>query len=214
MQLAEMERLHFSCDLHDGLLQDLIAARMAVETLRIQWKTLSPSDVILQLALLETRLRNAVHEGRHWIGRLRGQSEAADASLDIMLHHMLTAVRAEWPKHLIIFDIDPDAKSIEFDRATKFSILRIAHESIRNAARHSGVDQILVSIDRNESNGTWQMEVVDQGKGFDVESLPEDHYGVLGMRLRAKLLGAELSIHSTPGKGTQVRLSVPLAIKR
>ncbi len=125
-----------------------------------------------------------------------------------MLHHMLTAVRAEWPKHLIILDVDPDAKSIEFDRATKFSILRIAHESIRNAARHSGVDQILVSIDRNEPRGDWQMEVVDQGKGFDVESLPEDHYGVLGCELRAKLLGAELSIHSTPGKGTQVRLSV------
>ena len=215
LRLAEVERLQFSCDLHDGVLQELIGARYSIEAMRHQCVALATDKLASeklasQLRKVETRLEEAIHAGRHWIRRLRGLSEEADLPLSEMVEHFLTTIRSEWPKHSIIADIDPAVTALNLAHDHKYALLRIAHEAIRNAAKHSGHSQILFSLSQAAADSPLTLEVIDQGRGFDPQQLPADHYGILGMRLRAELMRAELTIRSTPQSGTIVRLETPV----
>ena len=52
--------------------------------------------------------------------------------------------------------------------------------------------------------------MADNGRGFDADTLPEGHYGLLGMRERAKLLGGHLAVETSPGRGTRIEVVIPL----
>jgi two-component system sensor histidine kinase UhpB len=84
-------------------------------------------------------------------------------------------------------------------------VYRVAQEAITNAARHSDADRLEVTLRRSEDGVT--LEVVDDGRGFAFEQ-SERGLGIGGMRERALLIGAELTIESRPGQGTTVRLEV------
>lgn len=203
LRLAEVERLQFSCDLHDGILQELIGARMAIETIRHQASG-ATSPFMADFQAIERRLQHAIREGRRWIGRLRGESEISDRPWSDLLPHLLSSVREEWPELLVISDVDPQALRTAFDRDTRYAILRIAHEALRNAARHSGCDRVMLSLSQEDADQPWCMEIIDEGKGFDPDSIPSEHYGILGMQMRAELLGAELRISTREPCGTRV----------
>jgi two-component system, NarL family, sensor histidine kinase UhpB len=83
---------------------------------------------------------------------------------------------------------------------------RVAQEALTNAARHSEAQRIAVSL-RRAGSGV-ELEVADDGRGFAFDQA-ERGLGISGMRERALLIGAELTIESRPGRGTTVRLSVP-----
>ncbi len=55
-----------------------------------------------------------------------------------------------------------------------------------------------------------RLEVQDWGVGFDPESVSENHFGLEGIKERTRLLGGECSIESEPGKGTCVRVMLPI----
>jgi signal transduction histidine kinase len=90
-------------------------------------------------------------------------------------------------------------------------IYRIACEALRNAYRHAQARQIEVELEYHDRE--LRLRVRDDGKGMDVRMLEgrshEGHFGLHGMRERAKLIGAKLEVWSAPAKGTEVELSVP-----
>ena len=81
-------------------------------------------------------------------------------------------------------------------------------ECLSNAARHSDASEVDVSI--QIENGQLNIMVRDNGKGFDPET-PADGLGLVGLQLRAAQAGGETRIKSSPGKGTQVSIRLPLA---
>ena len=83
---------------------------------------------------------------------------------------------------------------------------RIIQESLTNARRHSGAKRISVVLKMDE--GDLLVEVSDNGRGFGPETPPG--VGLSSMRERAALIGGELEMESEPGRGTDVRLRVPL----
>ncbi len=83
-------------------------------------------------------------------------------------------------------------------------VAAIVTEAIRNALTHSGADKIRVEGEVDFERG-W-VQVSDGGRGFDPGSLPEGHYGLMGMKERAARMEAQLKLDSDPG-GTTVRLS-------
>ncbi|MGH8926802.1 MAG: sensor histidine kinase, partial [Acidimicrobiia bacterium] len=102
-------------------------------------------------------------------------------------------------------DIEIDVHERRRPRAIAMrQILAIMTESVRNAYRHADAQSVRVSgtVDRDRVD----IEVRDDGKGFDPADLPEGHYGVLGMRERADRIGANVDIVSGP-RGTTVRLA-------
>jgi signal transduction histidine kinase len=91
---------------------------------------------------------------------------------------------------------------------------RVAQEALTNAVRHAQARHVW--IDLSQSGGFLQLEVRDDGVGFDVTRAPGQagttgNLGIIGMRERVELAGGTLQIHSQPGHGTRIRVSLPLA---
>jgi signal transduction histidine kinase len=90
-------------------------------------------------------------------------------------------------------------------------VYRIAGEALRNAFRHAQARQIEVEIHYDERQ--LRLRVRDDGKGMDAESLGEHpragHFGLHGMRERAKIVGGQLDVWSERDSGTEVELIIP-----
>lgn len=213
LHLAELERLQLSCELHDGFLQLLVGLRMQIEALRRRLHAGSSEGVssfVSDLVQVERSLISAIDHGRKWIGELRGNVDLKTASLVGILGHAVHEARSQWPALQILADLDPAIDRPPLQEPVKNAVLRIAQESIRNACRHSGANEVVLSASYDPEYRQWTMEVQDNGRGFDPHQLPSDHYGVLGMRTRAELIGAALTIESQKGKGTKVLLKLDL----
>jgi signal transduction histidine kinase len=87
------------------------------------------------------------------------------------------------------------------------TIFRIVQEALANAARHSGAKQVEVHI--GQRDGTIRIEVRDRGVGFDPEAVAEGHFGLEGIRERARLAGGLATITSSLGHGTRVVVELP-----
>jgi signal transduction histidine kinase len=90
-------------------------------------------------------------------------------------------------------------------------VYRIAGESMRNAYRHADAKQIEVEIHYDDRR--LRVRVRDDGKGIDPKLLSHDgregHFGLRGMRERAKLIGGKLTVWSELDSGTELELSIP-----
>ena len=86
--------------------------------------------------------------------------------------------------------------------------LRCVSEGLANVARHAWATQVWVSL--GEENGHLLIKIRDNGRGFDAEDSIEDgHYGLLGLRERARLANGELTVDSQPGAGTTLCMTIP-----
>ena len=92
-------------------------------------------------------------------------------------------------------------------------VYRIAGEALRNAFRHADAQHIEIEIRYDERQ--LRLRLRDDGKGIDPKVLSDDrnegHYGLRGMRERAKLLGGKLTVWSERDSGTEVELIIPAA---
>ena len=94
--------------------------------------------------------------------------------------------------------LDADGDFSDLDDDVQLVVYRVAQEALTNAARHSDADRIAVGL-RRSGDGV-ELEVADDGRGFAFEQ-SERGLGIGGMRERALLIGAELTIESRPGQG-------------
>jgi signal transduction histidine kinase len=85
----------------------------------------------------------------------------------------------------------------------------VVQEALNNIAKHAAT-RVVVSVDREES--TVVVRVDDDGCGFSPDTQPNQRsgLGLVGMRERAQIVGGTIDVHTAPGKGTRVRLRVPL----
>ena len=93
--------------------------------------------------------------------------------------------------------------------ATKITAYRVLQESLTNAVRHSPGHPPQARIRRDD--GAVEIEVVDDGTGFDPAAAASGHLGIAFMRERVRLLGGIFNIASTPGRGTRVYARLPVA---
>jgi signal transduction histidine kinase len=105
-------------------------------------------------------------------------------------------------------EIDNDAAR-ELTSLQATELFSIAREAMYNSIRHAQANNTTVSLTSSES--TVQLEVRDDGVGFDVDGVIATSMGLRNMEARAKRIGAALRILSTPGVGTRVTVNIPLA---
>jgi signal transduction histidine kinase len=97
-----------------------------------------------------------------------------------------------------------------FPPGVETTAYRLVQEGLTNVARHAGVGQAHIHLEADDS--VLRLLVVDEGAGFKPAELPEGiSTGLDGMRERAYLLGGQLTIESSPGKGTRLEAVLPLA---
>ena len=87
-------------------------------------------------------------------------------------------------------------------------IYRIVQEGLTNARNHSKSKEIRVSL--KQRGDRLRIEIRDWGVGFDPKAVKEGHFGLEGIRERARLLGGKCSIRSKPGQGTAIVVELPV----
>ena len=90
-------------------------------------------------------------------------------------------------------------------KEARFQLYRIMQEALCNAVEHAGADSVAVEV--GVTDGRARVEIRDDGAGFRVAE--REGLGIIGMRERARDLGAELDVESEPGRGTRVRAELP-----
>ncbi|HWQ88896.1 MAG TPA: ATP-binding protein, partial [Desulfitobacteriaceae bacterium] len=95
-------------------------------------------------------------------------------------------------------------------QAIEISLFRLIQEGLTNVSKHSLSERAAIAFDFQE-NATI-VKVIDFGKGFNVDNSfqsPGEHFGLIGMRERVDMFSGNLVIHSSPGKGTTINISIP-----
>ena len=113
-------------------------------------------------------------------------------------------------------DLGPEHDPKRLDPELESTIYRVVQEALTNVSRHAEAERAVVSV--TERDGVVRASVTDDGKGLpEADRLGprgdglEGGFGMSGMRERAELVGGELELVPAPGKGTVMRLAVPLA---
>ncbi|MFN7719897.1 MAG: sensor histidine kinase [Pirellulaceae bacterium] len=208
IQMMEWDRLRWSCELHDGLIQSIVAAQWQVEACAASWRcgrALTEEDW-QQISLL---LQRAATDGRRWINQLRSGWDSPTDPLEVHLQQLVASFREAYPGIEWQFDWRSPSHAPEPSSDLSLTMLRIAEEALRNAAQHSHSPQVRIEVSWDPSARRFLLEIEDHGRGFDATSPPPGHFGVRGMTTRAQLVGGRIEILSAPQSGTRIRFLGP-----
>jgi signal transduction histidine kinase len=205
----ERERQRIARELHDGTGQTLTALGLgfAAASENVQH---NPALAASQLAELKVMSTQALRELRDLIGDLR-PSLLDDLGLvpalqsQVQLFSKRTGVQGEFVLNGRRQRVQPETETIVF---------RIAQEALTNVAKHAQASQVTVEI--SFTDNLLRLEVRDDGQGFNPHIVFEagdgNHqaWGLLGMQERVALVGGSCVVHSEPGEGTAVQVSIPI----
>jgi signal transduction histidine kinase len=95
---------------------------------------------------------------------------------------------------------------LDLSEEVAWEIYRVAIEALNNSLKHAEASRVVVRL-RSE-DGRVELEVEDNGRGFDRNAVEKGGFGMHSMRGRVERIGGQLSIDSRPGEGTRVRVQV------
>jgi two-component system sensor histidine kinase UhpB len=200
LRAQEDERARVARDLHDEANQALTAVLLRLEA------SLDRAPPALRDELRETKAvtTQAMQE---LLGLARELRPAAldDHGLDVALR---TQVEQFSRRTGIAAHLQIDAPTAALSGDQQLVVYRVVQESLSNVARHSGARRVWIEAGRHA--GRIAVRVVDDGRGFDAGAAMEagDGLGLAGMRERALLTGARLTVRSRFGAGTTVELRI------
>ncbi len=199
------ERLKIARDLHDTLAHSMMAILSEIRFLR-RLQARDPAALPEELARAEQVAHEGLKEARTAITQMRvnavrdtGLGAALSSEFERFINR--TGLRGEF---------SADVESARFGDERAETILRMAQEALRNVERHAMASRVSVRL---QTIGGMQLrlQIEDDGVGFDAQASSPGHYGIVGLREQAELIGAELCIDSSPGLGTKLTLSLPLS---
>ena len=207
MEAQEQERLRIAGELHDGVMQEMLAATMMLATAKRRI-TENPEakatiDKVQQkLISVVTDLRQLSHELHPPVLQQAGLPKAVHAYCEEFSTTCGTAVSC-----------DADDRVGNLSRGAALALFRIAQEALGNASKHAHAKQIAVRLTRLAE--TVALEVSDDGVGFDRNRLgTPGGLGLITMRERTGQLNGKFEFESTPGRGTTIRVVIPFVESR
>jgi signal transduction histidine kinase len=210
--VEEDARKKLARSLHDGPTQSIASIAMRVDYVQSLMRSSCDSEQVSEeLQRIEDLARQTTRQIRHMLFTLRPlilETQGLTAALEQYIRKL--AETDDTPVHL---EADPGAERV-INRQAQGIVFYIIEEAVGNARKHAQADQIWVRL-RLQDGRTFVAEVEDDGQGFDVAEVQMSYdrrgsLGLINMRERAELAGGRLSISSTPGLGTTVRLAIEL----
>jgi len=208
LHAQEEERARVARDLHDEVNQSLTGLLLRLEAAR----EAAPPELEGELAETKALANQAMGELLSLARQLR-PTALDDLGLVAAIEGQVEQLR----RGEIEASLGADGNFSDLGDDAQLVVYRVAQEALSNAARHSGAERVEVRLRRTPNSeapspsterGGVLLEVADDGRGFAFDE-SERGLGIGGMRERALLIGAELTIESRPDKGTTVRLEVP-----
>lgn len=196
--VQEGERRRIARELHDEVGQTLTGVMLQVEALA----GAIPAELREQLDELRETARHGTEEVRRIARQLRPEA-LEDLGLQSALAALATAF-GEQAKVQIERRLDHGPP---LSQEHELVVYRVAQEALTNVARHADATEVQFRLQRTDERVI--LVVRDDGRGLPPAALASSH-GIRGMRERAMLIGAQLTIAGPPNGGTEVRLSIPL----
>jgi PAS domain S-box-containing protein len=206
----EMERLRFAQDLHDGPLQEIIGVSYQVQEL----VNSIPEDTSReQLQAIRLALQNLAHSVRTICGELRPPT-LVPFGLEKAIRSHLEEFQKSHPELSVNHKLARDGQSLP--EHTRIVLYRIYQESLNNILRHAQAKTVKIRFRLTSQKAV--LEIQDDGSGFElpnrwVRLARQGHLGLVGAMERTNEVGGSLAILTGPGRGTLIRVSVPLQEK-
>jgi PAS domain S-box-containing protein len=190
-------------EIHDGFVQEMVTALMHLDACR--WVLGGANDkAIEQLDLVTNALRDGVQEARRLIERCQPPNLTA-AGLVGALRQLSEKVSGH---SKIRIDFGTDMSFPRLSEEAEVAVYRMVQECLNNVCRHSQSTEARVRL--LDCGDHVEIEVQDWGVGFNPDMVGDKHYGLAGLRHRARLLKGQTEIHSQPNQGTRVSIRLPL----
>jgi signal transduction histidine kinase/ligand-binding sensor domain-containing protein len=199
------ERTRIARDLHDTLLQSFQGVLMKFHAMTFMLDDRPEAQKVMEGVI--TQARRAIVEGREAVQGLRAST--------VVTNDLAPSIKALGDDlaatHPCDFRVTVDGEAKNLVPLLRDEVYKIAGEALRNAFHHSQAKQIDVEIRYEER--VFRMRIRDDGKGMDPKVTAgtgrEGHYGLPGMRERAKLAGGKLAVLSEVDSGTEIELTIP-----
>ena len=199
---AVEERNRLAREIHDTLAQGLTAVSLQLESADALLETEGDPVRIRQMVQQALALTRAnLEEARRSVLDLRAAPLAGRTLVEALV---LLAETAVLPVDLLVTGGNqPLPPRIET------GLYRIAQEAITNACRHAQANQITMTLVATPQAITLTIE--DDGRGFDLDDVSTNRFGLVGLNERVKLLNGRLQLQSSPGEGTRLKAEIPLS---
>ena len=214
MRLEERvnERSRIARDLHDTLLQSFNALLLRFQRVSNLLPT-RPAEAKETLDSAIDQAAQAITEGRDAVQGLRSSTTVSNDLTCAITTLGTELAGSESNPNGAEFHVEVEGTPRDLDPILRDEVYRIAGEALRNAFKHARAQRIEVEIRYDERQ--LRLRVRDDGRGIDAKHLDEQgragHYGLRGMRERAKLMGGKLAVWSELDSGTELELSIPSA---
>lgn len=212
--VREQERIKIAREVHDDLGQVLSALRMELSLLNQNLLGSSPDiaprqQIMQELSTMSNLVDDTIRSVRRIITELRPE----------VLDHLDLSSALEWQiqefraRTGIKTSFQSTVQNSPLNQEGVTAIFRILQETLTNVNRHAQASMVQVKLIDNEDSII--LEVKDNGRGItEEETKKTGSFGILGMKERVLLLGGALTMKGNPGKGTTVRVEIPLSENR
>lgn len=210
VEWQEQERRRLAGEIHDGISQRIVSLFFHLSAAADAIPA-DPAVAAEQVARAQELAAAALDEARSAIAGLRPpvlDDLGLAASLDSLAH--------SFP----MLDVRVEAAELRMAEHAETAVYRTAQEALQNVAKHADAQSVRLRLQRHKDRVV--LEVADDGTGFDITAPSTTApsvgwpggpgptgFGLAGMRERAELLGGQLDLAATPGRGTTVRLTIP-----
>ena len=204
---GERRLLRLGFDLHDGPLQEIVALAEELRQASTQISAVVPddfrqrvrgrfSDVNARLGALDESLRQIAHSIRSTTAVARPVADAVEGEL--LALENATGIEPD-------LEVEGDLSGLSDSQ--KIVLFRVVQEALSNVRKHSEAAKVSVVL---RSRRTFvELEVTDDGCGFDPRRLDTNRLGLAGISERVRLLGGAVEIETAIGAGTTVRATLP-----
>ncbi|HMH23053.1 MAG TPA: ATP-binding protein [Puia sp.] len=205
LEIQEQTFKHISQEIHDNIGQVLSLAKLNIATMDISQtasleQKIGDSKKLVSKAILD--LRNLSHG--------LSTDYITDQGLAKAIGHELEMIKKSGNYETVL---EMEGTPYYLDKQNELIIYRIMQEVLNNIIKHASAQKIIIYLLYGQS--TFTLSITDNGKGFDLTPLNENTsssgLGIRNMHSRAQLIGAGFLISSTLGKGTSVRVTVPVS---
>jgi signal transduction histidine kinase len=197
------ERSRLSREIHDGVAQILGLMGWKVELLRQRVAAGNRETVVNDVTEIQGLVEKAQQEMRQAINDLRASAGSTQGFVATLAQYATEFTQS----YGIRCELRVADGQVTLPLPAELELLRIAREALTNVRRHSAADMVEVIFESKKD--VIEMTIRDDGRGFDTQAVFQGH-GLAVMEERAKSIGGELAIATSPGRGTEVKVSLPL----
>ena len=201
MQAVLEERERLAHEMHDTLAQSFAGLGFQLEAIRDEAN--EGTNIVPQLEVARVMVRNSHEEARRSISMLRPENLESVGLLQAMENFTRRMVNGT---SSIAVRVSSEGSERAIPLRISDTLMRIGQEAVANAVRHAHPAHLDISL--NYLKSEVELVVEDDGCGFSITSELAG-FGISGMHKRADSIGAMLTIHSAPGKGTTLRVHAP-----